>query len=77
MDLPISTEYDFANTLRTNYLDPTTATKLDVSFDETNSRVIAARFLIQVRLTYLFIKVCLIKVRLRITQDRKVIFEME
>ena len=55
MDLPISTEYDFANTLRTNYLDPTTATKLDVSFDETKSRVIAARFLIQVRLTYSFI----------------------
>lgn len=51
VDLPISTEYDFANTLRTNYLnDPTTATKLDVSFDETNSRVVAARFLIQVRL---------------------------
>ena len=49
VDLPISTEYDFANTLRTNYLDPTTATKLDVSFDETNSRVVAARFLIQVR----------------------------
>merc|ERR1712038_255048 len=47
VDLPISTEYDFANTLRTNYLDPTTATKLDVSFDETNLRVIAARFLIQ------------------------------
>ena len=49
MDLPISTEYDFANTLQTNYLnDPTTATKLDVSFDETNTRVVAARFLIQV-----------------------------
>ena len=60
VDLPISTEYDFANTLRTNYLDPTTATKLDVSFDETKSRVIAARFLIQVRFCYSFIIVCFI-----------------
>ena len=51
VDLPISTEYDFANTLKNKYLnDPTSANKLDVSFDETNSRVIAARFLIQVRL---------------------------
>ena len=51
VNLPISTDYDFANTLRTQYLnDPTTPDRLDVGFDETKSRITAARFLIQVSL---------------------------
>jgi hypothetical protein len=55
VDLPISTEYEFADTLKSKYLnDPTSANKLDVSFDETNSRVTAARFLIQVSLLNIY-----------------------
>ena len=53
--MPISTEYEFADTLKSKYLnDPTSANKLDVSFDETNSRVTAARFLIQVSLLNIY-----------------------
>ena len=51
VNLPISTDYDFATTLQTQYLnDPTTANRLDVGFDETKSRITAVRFLIQVSL---------------------------
>ena len=49
VDLPISTEQDFANTLMNKYLsDSTTPAKLDVAFDENKFRIEAARFLIQV-----------------------------
>ena len=49
MQLPVKTEEDFAQTLRDMYLsDPINSARLDVSFSQDNSRVEAARFLIQV-----------------------------
>ena len=50
IDLPISTELDFATTLRHEFIsDPTTPKRLDVAFNDDKTRVVAARFLIQVR----------------------------
>ncbi len=50
LNLDVSSEQAFANTLRTTYLaDPTSPLRLDVEFSEDNSRVVSARFIIQVR----------------------------
>jgi hypothetical protein len=48
--LPVDTESDFAQTLSEVYLaDPNNPARLDVAFSEDRSKVLAARFLIQVR----------------------------
>ena len=55
MQLPVKTEEDFAQTLRDMYLsDPINSARLDVSFSQDNSRVEAARFLIQVSKDFFF-----------------------
>ena len=55
MQLPVKTEQDFAQTLRDMYLsDPINSARLDVSFSQDNSRVEAARFLIQVSKDFFF-----------------------
>lgn len=54
VQLPISTESDFAKTLNQKYFqDGTVPQKLDVAFSADKSRVEAARFLIQVRALFL------------------------
>jgi hypothetical protein len=47
--LPVDSPKDFANTLKNVYLaDVSNPAKLDVAFSDDNSKVLAARFLIQV-----------------------------
>ena len=47
--LPVNSPQEFASTLKNIYLaDPSNPAKLDVAFNEDNSKVVAARFLIQV-----------------------------
>ena len=49
VSLPVGSPKDFAQTLKNIYLaDPSNPAKLDVAFNENNTQVVAARFLIQV-----------------------------
>jgi len=50
VDLPVGNAEDFANTLKSVYLaDPWSENNLDVEFSADGKRVVAGRFLIQVR----------------------------
>ena len=50
ISLPVDSPNDFAQTLQNIYLaDSSNPAKLDVAFNDDSTRVIAARFLIQVR----------------------------
>ena len=55
VNLPVDSPQDFASTLKNIYLaDASNPAKLDVAFSEDNSKVVAARFLIQVGHIYFY-----------------------